>query len=117
MEDPLDTHHYEGLHDLFKYSKDLLNAQLFIFLLIVVQKISLFTIFHYYFQLLIHLIEMRVVYLDQIWVHELFHHLYLLQRLIPLKWVDVNTLQGKRFILAVLYQINTAKTALTDCLD
>ena len=60
---------------------------------------------------------MRVIYLDQVGMHEFFHHFYLLQRLITLKWVDVNTLQGKRSILAILYQINTAKAALTDCLD
>lgn len=46
MENSLDTHNYERLHNLFKNSEDLLNRQLLIFLFVVLKKISLLAVLH-----------------------------------------------------------------------
>ena len=64
MEDTLDAHHDEGLYDLFKNSEDLLNAKLFIFLLVIVQKVAFLAVLHDDFQLFVFLIEVGLVYLD-----------------------------------------------------
>lgn len=117
MEDPLDTHHNEGLYDLFKYSEDFLNAQLFIFLLIVIQKIALLTVFHNYLHLFALLVEMGVIDLDQVGMHELFHDLDLLQCLIALEGVDVDAFQGEGSFFAVLDEINASETSFADSLN
>lgn len=117
MEDPLDAHDDEGLDNLFEYSKNFLNAQLFIFLFIVVEKVPLLTVFHYYLQLLAFLIEVGVINLYQVWMDELLHDFYFLQCLIALERVYMNSLEGKGSLLAVLDQIYTAEATFAYCLD
>ena len=49
MEHTFGSHHYEGLYNLFEYSKDFLNAQLLIFLFEVIEKVAFLAVLHYNF--------------------------------------------------------------------
>ena len=117
MEDPFDAHNDESLDNLFEYSENFLNAQLFIFLFVVVKKVPFLTVFHYYLQLFAFLVEVGVVYLYQVWMDELLHYFYFLQCLIALERVYMNALEGKGSLLAVLDQIYTAEATFADRLD
>ena len=117
MEDSLDVHHDEGLNDLLKDTKNFLHRQLFIFLLIVVQKISLLAIFHYDFELFAFLIEMGVIDFDEIGVYKFFHYFYFFECLISFEGIDMYSFEGKGFIFAILDEIYTAEASFSDGFD
>ena len=89
-------------------------SELFLFIFVVVQKVTILAILHDDFQLLIFLIEVRVVDLDEVRVNKFFHDFNLFESLIAFEGVYSDSFQSKRSLFAIFNKIDTSETSLPD---
>ena len=114
MEHSLDVHDNEGLGDLPEDANDLLHRKLLVLALVVVEQVALLAVLHHDLQQLVVLVEVAVVDLDQVGMHELLHHFDFPQRLLIVKGVHLHLLQGKQTLLLVLDQVHRPERTLPD---